>query len=224
MEFIKHRYANIPLSEEYTLALKNSKGQLNQDVFVLLQSNFKKNGYFVEFGASDGIGLSNTFLLEKDFGWTGIVAEPARVWKDSISKNRKCHVDHRCVWKNSGEKILFRETDALHISTIDSFSNCDMHAALRRSGKTYQVETVSLEDLLKTYNAPNTIDYLSIDTEGSEYDILSSFDFSKYDIKIITCEHNHTANRKKTFELLTSNGYSRCLENFSDFDDWYVKG
>jgi hypothetical protein len=67
------------------------------------------------------------------------------------------------------------------------------------------------------------IDYLSIDTEGSEYEILSHFDFEKYHFKIITCEHNFTPARERIFSLLTKNGYARKCENLSKIDDWYVR-
>ena len=77
--------------------------------------------------------------------------------------------------------------------------------------------------MLIKYNAPKKIDYLSIDTEGSEYDILKDFDFNKYDISIITCEHNFTDSRKKIYELLVSNGYVRKYSGASKFDDWFVK-
>ena len=55
-----------------------SRSQLRQDLFVLSQLDFKRNGYFVEFGATNGFNLSNTHLMEKEFGWTGILAEPAK--------------------------------------------------------------------------------------------------------------------------------------------------
>jgi hypothetical protein len=84
------------------------------------------------------------------------------------------------------------------------------------------VKTISLMDLIKKYNAPKIIDYLSIDTEGSELSILSSFDFSKYYFKIITCEHNFTKNRKKIIKLLNDNGYKRIYKNLSNFDDWFI--
>jgi hypothetical protein len=77
--------------------------------------------------------------------------------------------------------------------------------------------------MLKKYNAPKQIDYLSIDTEGSEFEILNSFNFDLYDIKIITCEHNYTPMRKKIYSLLTKNGYDRKYSEYSQFDDWYVK-
>lgn len=54
-----------------------SYSQLRQDLFVLNQLKFKKNAFFVEFGATNGINLSNTYLLEKKFNWNGILVEPA---------------------------------------------------------------------------------------------------------------------------------------------------
>jgi hypothetical protein len=77
--------------------------------------------------------------------------------------------------------------------------------------------------MLGKYNAPKTIEYLSIDTEGSEYEILSGFNFSKYDFRVITCEHNFSPQREKISSLLTEKGYLRLFERISDFDDWYVR-
>ena len=63
---------------------EKSRAQLKQDIFVLLETGFKRDGYFVEFGATNGVDLSNSWLLEKAFGWTGILAEPARIWHDDL--------------------------------------------------------------------------------------------------------------------------------------------
>jgi len=202
--------------------LKHSKAQIRQDLFVLFELNFKKNGYFIEFGATDGVYLSNTYMLEEAFDWRGILAEPAKIWWDELIKNRRCHIEKKCVWHTSNEIIEFNETDAAGISTINSFSNSDVHAEARKNGKLYQVETISINDLLEKFAAPNEIDYLSIDTEGSEFSILSSLNFNKYKIKIITCEHNFSPARENIFKLLTRNGYMRKHEELSRFDDWYV--
>jgi len=100
----------------------------------------------------------------------------------------------------------------------------DGHAKSRNSASNkYEVETISLEDMLEKHNAPKEIDYLSIDTEGSEFEILNSFNFDKYKIKVITCEHNFTPIRQQIYSFLSKKGYERKYSDFSMFDDWYVK-
>jgi FkbM family methyltransferase len=204
--------------------ISQSKSQINQDLFVLHKTNFKREGFFVEFGATNGIDLSNTYILEKDFNWTGILAEPTKIWHESLKKNRSnSNIETACVWTDSGQELDFNETTLPELSTINFFSDRDSHNENRKNGIKYKVETISLMDLLDKYNAPKEIDYLSIDTEGSEYEILSKIDFNSYSFQVITCEHNYTSNREKIFELLSSNGYQRVHENLSDFDDWYIR-
>ncbi len=203
--------------------LDKSKSQLRQDLFVLGELGFKTNGYFVEVGAAGGVASSNTYLMEKHFGWTGILAEPARCWQGDLKKSRSASIETNCVWRDSHSVLTFKEVDSAWYSTIDSFSGSDHHREVRKKGRTYDVASISLNDLLAKYDAPHRIDYLSIDTEGSELDILSTFDFRRHSIQVITCEHNHTPQRDQIFDLLTDQGYVRKFEELSKFDDWYVR-
>ena len=128
-------------------------------------------------------------------------------------------MDFRCVWKTSGESldlIVPSEPEFSKISTLKNQKKLKVE-------QLEKVETISLIDLLKTHNAPRNIDYLSIDTEGSEYEILKAFDFSKYRISVITCEHNFSNRRGKIFKLLNKNGYQRVFQGLSRWDDWYIK-
>jgi FkbM family methyltransferase len=204
--------------------LSKSNSQLRQDLFVLSQLNFKTNGYFVEFGATDGVGISNTYLLEKEFGWKGILAEPAKYWHNNLKSNRNAHIETNCVWSESNSILSFNEVNDVEFSTIDVYSDTggDYHKQTRKFGKTYNVKTISLNDLLLKYNAPKNIDYLSIDTEGSEFEILNTFDFAAHRFNVITCEHNFTPMREQILDLLTKNGYNRVYQEISQFDDWYI--
>jgi len=202
--------------------LDQSKAQLRQDLFVLSELEFKKNGYFVEFGATNGFDISNSYLLETKFNWKGIVAEPAKKWHHELKKNRKVNIDTNCLWSETGNELTFNEVDDAELSTIDKFSSSDKHENLRKKGKQYKVKTISLNDLLNKYNAPKLIDYLSIDTEGSELEILKNFDFNSFKFRVITCEHNLNKNREKIYKLLTENGYKRKFTEISKFEDWYV--
>ena len=199
-----------------------SKSQLFQDLFVQYVLGEKKNGFFVEFGATNGVNLSNTHMLEKHYGWRGILSEPARTWHDALKRNRSCTIDTRCVWDKTGEELTFNETRDPELSTIDAFSRKDFHAPSRSGGEHYRVATIALDDLLAAHQAPRDIDYLSVDTEGSELKILSAVDFSKHHIKVITVEHNNTPDREAIYALLTAQGFERKLETLSQWDDWYV--
>ncbi len=208
---------------EYCAKNRNlSYSQLFQDLLVLYFLRNKSNGYFVEFGAADGIFLSNTYLLEKNFSWTGIICEPARSWESALRRNRSSTVDCRCVFGSTGLQLPFLDVEKNELSTLQSYSQSDLHAPNRTSGSEYLVETVSLETLLDQHNAPHIIDYLSIDTEGSEFDILKIFNFKKYQFRVITVEHNYTEARGEIYNLLLTNGYSRVFKDLSGFDDWYV--
>ncbi len=222
LEFLR---AFSPADQELmTLLMSKSKSQIRQDLFVLAETNFKKSGYFVEFGATNGVDLSNSYLLEKEFSWSGILAEPAKIWKNDLLVNRpNASIETLCVWKDSNSTLTFNECDIPAISTIKSFNDKDIHKNLRVPGRNYKVYTISLNDLLVKYQAPKYIDYLSIDTEGSEYDILNAFDFNEFSVGGITVEHNYTPQRELIYALLTSWGYKRKYEDISAFDDWYVK-
>ena len=202
---------------------EQSTAQLYQDIFVLSEVDFKKEGYFVEFGATNGHDLSNTHLLETQFNWQGIIAEPAKSWHQDLKSNRNCHIETDCVWIETGKSLLFNAVDEGELSTLEQFTKSDHFSKKRKQGEIYPVTTISLNDLLKKYNAPKEIDYLSVDTEGSEYEILSHFDFNSYNIKVITVEHNYTETRAKVHKLLTQHGYVRKYQGFSKWDDWYLK-
>lgn len=103
----------ITIAENPVKVLENmyhSKAQIMQDIFVLEKLNWKQKGFFVEFGATNGIDLSNTYLLEKQYLWDGILAEPARNWHTNLISNRNVFISDKCVWKIDGEMIKFNES------------------------------------------------------------------------------------------------------------------
>jgi FkbM family methyltransferase len=200
-----------------------SHSQIGQDLFVLHTLREKRAGYFVEFGATDGVSLSNTCLLEREFGWTGICAEPSQQWHPQLRTNRRCAVDERCVWSSSGASVRFTECAEGEFSTLSSFVDSDGWSVRRRQAREYEVPTLLLTDLLAEHRAPREIDYLSIDTEGSELEILSAHDFSRFRFRIITVEHNGVWERRNQIaRLLRDQGYRRSMPAISRWDDWYV--
>ena len=236
------------LLDYFLLAKGKNHSQENQDLFVLYFTNYLgKKGFFAEIGAGDGVSISNTYLLEK-IGWTGILVDPVDYNNENM-KLRKCIKDNRCVYSKTGLKIPFAEVPFFAVtpkspqpqnfSTILKDAN---HPDINRTNNTFSfnngaetipfkvrdVETISLNDLLKQYNAPNKIDYISVDTEGSEFEIISNFDFNKYDVEIFTIEHNGALFRKDVIKLLNNKEYFRLPNSeqggfVAPYEDWYIK-
>uniref|UniRef100_A0A6C0DJM7 Methyltransferase FkbM domain-containing protein n=1 Tax=viral metagenome TaxID=1070528 RepID=A0A6C0DJM7_9ZZZZ len=209
---------------------KNSVSQLGQDKNVINFYKFKKNGCFIEIGASDGIELSNTYLLETQYNWKGICVEPIPYRYNKLIKNRpNSYCSNKAVYSKSGIIMDFDIAKTLHSNTegdgdgISGLSNhIDCHKnKVDQNKETIKVETISFNDLLENSNSPSFIEYLSLDTEGSEYEILKSLNFEKYTFGLIDIEHNYVEPRRSLIRLLLQeNGYIFINENV--VDDRYI--
>ena len=211
------RYQN-----NFSRFIELSNSQFGQEILALTINNWKRNGFFVEFGALDGKTHSNTYMLEKEFGWNGIVAECGMRWEQELLRNRKCKIERSAVWKETGKELIFIDCESPGLSTLEEYRESDGHALLREKGKSYKVKTISLIDLLRKHESPKRIDYMSIDTEGSEWDILRDFPFKNYEIGVLTIEHNFNLNREKIQKLLFANGFKQIYYDLSEIEDWFI--
>lgn len=203
--------------------LDTSRSQILQDLWVGYELREQRDGFFVEFGATNGLTNSNSWLLETGYGWTGILAEPNPVWHADLDRNRHCAIDKRCVFSRSGERLSFAATDDPELSGIAATAEYDHFAPIRRAAQAFEVETISLNDLLEQHRAPAVIDYMSIDTEGSELAILEAFDFWRWRVRLLTVEHSNSPQEAKIDALLAAQGYRRKFAEFSQWDGWYVR-
>ncbi len=203
--------------------------QLYQDMFAefIVGNSFEKN--FLEFGATDGLNLSNTYSLEKFSNWSGVLAEPDTQWHNNLKLNRpNTKIIHDCVWIKSNETLDFISSSEGELSTIESYKYSDqvsMPANSKSRNKNInkiKVNTISLNDLINTEFNNSSPSYISIDTEGSEYDILKSFDFDNLKPKLFTIEHNYSNLEKQIDELLEKNNFERIFRKLTAFDAWYV--
>ena len=205
------------------------KSQLLQDAFAsfIVSDLFDKT--FLEFGATDGVSLSNSYMLENELGWTGILAEPSPQWHKKLKYNRpNTQIITECIWKSSGEKLDFFVSDVGVLSTLVDFKYSDLSSmpgntkTRIKDGKVVKVETISINEVMETNFNGNSPSYVSIDTEGSEYEILNSLDFEKYRPVVFTIEHNFTNLQNKIDALMISKGYTRVFRELTSFDAWYV--
>jgi FkbM family methyltransferase len=199
--------------------------QLHQDSWVVSETNGKRNGFFLEIGAFDGTTLSNSLLLERDYGWSGILVEPSPAFTIPILSTRKAKLCTQPVDAQSGNTVtMLFVTQKPEVSSISRVADNDRNAEQRKKEHVQiDMNTISLMDLLIKYDAPKVIDYISIDTEGNEFDILENFDFKRFDIQLFSIEHNFTEAEAKLDNLLKNNGYERVFKDVTKFDAWYRK-
>lgn len=173
-------------------------GQYGQDWWLLSVLRGCRNGYFVELGAMDGLHNSNTILLEESYGWTGLCIEPHPESFGQLVRNRSCACSPACVDGEQHEVSFHQHSDRGMSGIVDADTD-------NRDAKTdlISLETVTLEEVLDEHAAPSAIDYLSLDTEGTEFRILQAFDFKRYRFRCMTIERCPEALHR----LLSQHGY-----------------
>lgn len=199
----------------------HSFSQIGQDLKVIEFYKNKRNGFFIEIGANDGINLSNTYLLETQYNWKGICCEPIPSCFEKLVVNRPKSICLRnAVYDRSGLTVTFDISNNYNLLSGIS-KDIDKYKNVVNANKTsIQVQTISLTDVLEKAHAPSFIEYMSLDTEGSEFEILKNFNFEKYKFGLIDVEHNFTEPRRTMIKnLLISKGYVYKGQN--KWDDMY---
>jgi FkbM family methyltransferase len=193
-----------------------TKSQIFQDAHVIDYYKGKKSGYFIDIGANDGVSFSNTLRLEYEYQWTGVCFEPLKPEFERLISIRKARCINKAVYNVSDKTLTFSVNSLL--------SGISDHLSDKYDSSNWQkveVQTITLLEALDSINAPRFIEYASIDTEGSEQEVLNGMDFTKYIIGYITIEHNYEKERRLAMrEYLCSRGYFYKTPNF--FDDEYI--
>lgn len=203
-----------------TNLLTNSKSQNGQDFFALIASGGKSSGVFLEFGAYNGIDLSNTYMLERNFNWTGLLVEPIPENFQLIQENRTCQALSAAVSPRTMDEITMFQAAAPDLSKVIDKSGKEIDFWSR--GQKRKTLGYSLNDLMEKFLKMSVIDFLSVDTEGGELEILEALDFSKFSFMSICVEHNYSEQRYALRSLLEENGYLLVFQEFSGNDFWFI--
>ena len=185
----------------------------------------KRSGVFVDIGAHDGITFSNTYFLEKELGWLGLVIEPIPAIFEKLAKNRTCTLIQGCISEQPGKQKFqviegYSEMLSGLVDAYDSRHRKRIESELTSYGGTrseIEVTCYRLSHLLELHSI-TSVDYLNIDTEGSELRILRGIDWSNVDIKVISVENNYSDYRIP--QLLKKHGYH--FHSIVGHDEFYV--
>jgi FkbM family methyltransferase len=203
--------------------------QEGQDRFVY--ENFFKNrtvpGIFVDVGAYDGVTFSNTLFFERYLGWRGVCVEPLPTAFEKLKAVRSA-VCLNCAISDRAGTAAFLDIDMPRgfekmfsglKANFDERHRRVINKSKGRIAREIQVDVRRLSDILSE-NSVSRIDYLTIDTEGSEWRILRDFDLSAYGISVISVENPY--DNEKLRKHIKGQGF-RLVHSFGGYDELYVK-
>ena len=175
-------------------------------------------GYFVEIGGGDGRTSSNTYILERNYAWSGVIIEANPFYTATIKRVRRCHCVTACVDGTVGnvEFLPFGYLGGIVSEDTDHSKTMRAQFIRKHNANIMHMKTKTLDTILQEVGAPNIIDYLSIDVEGAEFRILSTFPFEKYQFLTITVERPSL----QLHQILIDAGY--ILVKIFRFDGFYV--
>jgi len=175
--------------------------------------NEKREGYFLDLGAHDGVSISNTCLLEWKFQWTGICVEANPDSFQQLRNNRRAICVNACLDSTEGF-VDFAKRDVMGGIVSAETDNKSVESKIN---DVIRIKTKTLESVLMENKAPDEIDYFSIDIEGAEQRVLGDFNFKKYRFKCISIERPPEGLRA----IFKENGYI-LIKEIPGLDCFYL--
>lgn len=188
--------------------------------WIVGMTDGQKGGFYVEAGAWDGIIASSSYVLEKHFGWHGLLVEPTPAFLDKLTQNRPKSHCFQALLSDENSSETFLRFPHLHgyscMERVFEEVKQKVSTAHEEAGKEllvekYEVEAMTLERALLKCSAPRVIDFVSLDIEGAEYLVLKDFPFEKYHIRYICLEDVG----EKLHQLMLDKGFERVTNPFN---------
>lgn len=187
-----------------------------QDEFVWQFFGRRRDGFFIEVGANDPIDGSLTWLLEQS-GWRGILVEPQISLFQALCQEQPRSKVFRAAC-SAPEKTGLAE---LHVPAdgLNGFATLERNVddVGIRYERTERVEVTTLDALLAQIGNPK-VDFVSIDTEGTELDVLRGFELYRHHPALLLIEDKLQSLAKHRF--LRAQGYR--LVKRTELNNWYV--
>lgn len=216
---------NLPFNQKdiYKKIANKSKSQCHQDLIALSLQGFKSDGYYLEIGAADGRYLSNTLTLEKYLSWNGSLVEPNTKYHKKIKRNRKNNaIFDYVIYSEEEIDIGFYETRFPELSTV-AIDYKDGWQEFRKNNNLIYKKTISLSKLINDSIETDHIDFLSIDTEGSELEVIGTLKNVKKRIDVVCIEHSNISEKRRAIRNIMKECQFNLLNfPFQYWDDWFV--
>jgi hypothetical protein len=183
--------------------------QVGQDQTVVDVFAGKSEGYFVDLASNDAVSLSNTLTLERQFGWKGLCIEANPHYMRGYL-HRTCQLVQAVAGPRENEAVSFKFSNGVFGGVVgDVFDN-------KAGTESISMHTVSLAKILRDFEAPHVIDYLSLDIEGAEAWTLQTFPWDMYTFLTLTVERP----KPELIDMLKKSGYMYLCDH-GDFGDQF---
>jgi FkbM family methyltransferase len=206
---------------------KKFHGQFSTPVDKIIRDYFpnQEYGVCIEVGAVDGIEYSNTYHFEKN-GWDVLCVEPIPSHYNNLIINRKNCLNYAISDKNIDEveftSVVLKDNTKTAVSGLKTDER--LFEQLQKLGhkpikEKIKVTSKRLDWCIENYFNHPKIDFLSIDTEGTELDVLNSLDLNKYGLQLLVVENNFNDLEIELF--LNSKGWIK--DKRVEVNDFYIK-
>tara|TARA_B100001093_G_C26755017_1_gene982957 strand:+ start:66 stop:716 length:651 start_codon:yes stop_codon:yes gene_type:complete len=210
------------LSDIYWIFFKKRNfSQGNEESILVDIFKMKSNGFYLDVGCHHPMRFSNTAALYKR-GWTGINIDGDKRNLRLFKIFRKKDINLNYLVSNCIKDVTFYFFKETALNGILSQRRIDfLNENSIRPLKKEKIRTTTLNEILQIYfkNRKNKIDFLTIDVEGHDFEVLKSIDLDKYFVKLILIEVNE--NKKLVDIYLKKNGYN--LFGIEDRNMFYIK-
>jgi len=166
-------------TERFAPAWRQWHGQKLQDCFVQALLGQKREGYFIDLAANDAAIISNTYTLERHYGWRGLTVEPNPIY----------HAAHRALRPNS--TLVPAAVSSANALRAFKFSGVFGHLGGVGGGSgngTRLVRVLRTDELFAEARVPAWVDYMSLDVEKHEAEVLAAFPWASHTVSILTVE------------------------------------
>ena len=197
--------------------------QFGEDKILFEIFQKKTSGVCVEVGANNGVDDSTSLFFEK-IGWQCILVEPNPSLCREIRAARKA-LTYECAASNrNGIVTLYIAEGAQRSDGLSTISvNKDVHDKIKSHGfltRAVQVRTMTLDEILTDAQINDDIDFISIDVEGHEHEVLEGFSLERWKPIIILMEDNSNFENDIVQNYLKKFGYVRFFR--TGVNDWYA--
>lgn len=199
---------------EYLRFFKKTYSQEGEDVVLAGYFRAKRKGFYVDIGAHHPFRFSNTYLFYK-MGWSGINVDATPGSMKLFKKYRPRDINIEVPISNSHKNLNYYMFDESALNSFSSTLSKDRAAHTRyKIEKVVKLKPKKLSEILNNKLPSNQkIDFMSIDVEGHEYEVLISNNWNKYRPKYLLVEvlknNSESIEKNKVYSYIISKGYKK---------------